>query len=112
MAICDWLTMSAEEIYGRHLALAHIHPLQTSWRGQPLKLLECSIAETQDGVPGTVTFDWKQRQLIVSCKDSSAVKVNRVKLPNKPAISAVDFLNGYLKKLCKNMWRFNDDLKS
>ncbi|KAF4522726.1 hypothetical protein B566_EDAN010933 [Ephemera danica] len=106
MAVCDWAKMSGEEVYARHRALTHLHPLQTTWQGKPLRLLECAPAESRDGEPGSLGFDWQARELVVTCRERSAVRVRRLKLPGKAAISAVDFFNGYMNKVARSLWRF------
>lgn len=107
MAECHWRTMRADQVYAHHLALGHLYPLQTTWQGHAIKLLECTlIDERRDGDVGMLAFDWQRKQLTVTCQDNSVLHVGKVKLSGKPSISAVDFLNGYLKQVPKHLWRF------
>ncbi|XP_022202559.1 methionyl-tRNA formyltransferase, mitochondrial [Nilaparvata lugens] len=65
-----WNNQTAQQVYNRHRALAHIHPLTTWWYGRPVRLQNISLAP----VSQQTTFK-PQNSTASSCK------------------SALDFLN-------------------
>ncbi|RZF37380.1 hypothetical protein LSTR_LSTR009731 [Laodelphax striatellus] len=43
-ALLSWNSQSAQQIYNRHRALAHVHPLTTWWYGRPVRLHHIALA--------------------------------------------------------------------
>jgi methionyl-tRNA formyltransferase len=110
MSACSWNASSADEIYAQYLALNHLYPLYATWQDQPIRFLDCEVAEKCSGDPGDIKFDYHNKRLIVGCHNNTSIRVKHVKIPGKSKISALDFSNGYLKKVSKELWKFGPGL--
>lgn len=104
--------MSAAEVYRRHLALGFVHPLQAEWQGQPFKILDCSPFESNSAgpSPGEISFSKKLKQLEVQCDRNSVLAVKQLKLAGRKPLTAMDFVNGFLKRVPKLSWKFGNGL--
>lgn len=98
--------MSSTQVYNLDRALKTLYPLQTSWNGVTVKLLDVVKTEgssVSDGyTPGFVMFDKVNKVLKVLCADRKWICVKNVRVVGKPVMSAVDFNNGYINKLSKD----------
>ncbi|CAB3388724.1 Hypothetical predicted protein [Cloeon dipterum] len=109
MSCCKWAEMTASQLHRRHLALHHVFPLHADWQGQTVKFLECSPMEKTSSLsPGFVDFSKKHRHLEVTCNKQSVLTVNQLKLSGKKVMSAMDFVNGFLKKVPVDLWKFGN----
>lgn len=91
--------MSALQIYDLYRALYSFKSIQTTFRGEQVKLLEISkpnLELSDDHAAGHIKFSWKCKKLVVSCYDGSVIKVSKL-IIGKKALSASDFNNGFLK---------------
>nr|CAG4641969.1 EOG090X0BM2 [Eurycercus lamellatus] len=106
----DWSTLNASQVYNRWRATKHLFKLQTSFRGEVVKLdgaeppttrLDQSavkVEEAELSSPGRILFDRRRNLLLVRCKQDWA-SFGLVTLPRRPVVRAIDFSNGYLRKL-------------
>uniref|UniRef100_A0A0A9WJL9 methionyl-tRNA formyltransferase n=1 Tax=Lygus hesperus TaxID=30085 RepID=A0A0A9WJL9_LYGHE len=47
MSKVDWSMMDALQIFNLHRAIGHLHPLKTTWHGQPIRLLDVRVDDTK-----------------------------------------------------------------
>lgn len=93
--------MSALEVYDLHRALYSFKSLTTTFRKEPVKLLEVSKNESEEDhvvEPGHIKYSWKLKKILVGCKDGKSIGVSKLSL-SKKTMSASDFRNGFLSKL-------------
>lgn len=104
--------MSAAEVYRRHLALGFVHPLHADWQGESIKILDCFPLDSNLGssAPGEITFSKKLKQLEVTCDRDSVLAVKQLKLAGRKPLTAMDFVNGFLKRVPKLSWKFGNGL--
>lgn len=97
-----WEKMDSVKVYNLSRALKTLYPLQTSWNGVTVKLLDvCKLEEssTDDNCePGFVVFDKVKKILKVLCADRKWICVKSVRVAGKSVMSAADFNNGYVNK--------------
>jgi methionyl-tRNA formyltransferase len=110
MAACKWNEMDAVELYRRHLALGHVHPLQAEWQGQQVKFSDCLPLENSvsDALPGAIAYSRTLKQLEVTCDKNSVLAIKQLNVPGRKPLTAMDFVNGFLKKVSKDLWRFGN----
>ncbi len=104
--IIDW-HLSATEIERRVRAYTPWPGTQTTWRGQPFKIIAAHVLSdadqpplelAHDAVPGTVVT-WGRgaaQRLAVVCGDRSALALDVVQLPGKRAAAAADVARGQM----------------
>nr|CAG4649612.1 EOG090X0BM2 [Scapholeberis mucronata] len=104
----DWNSMTAAQIYNRWRALRHLFKLQTSFRGENVKLNEIEPPSTVPPPPpvmssnlverpGRIVVDRQRNLIFVRCQDWW-VAIRLVTPHRRPVMSAIDFFNGYLQK--------------
>ena len=111
----DWAVSSASQIYNRWRALQHKFKFWTTFHGDyirldamqpPLSRLPSTVnlqrnfgvaEEPSDVGAGRVVVDRKQNLLLIRCREDWA-PFRSVTINKKPAMSAMDFANGYLYK--------------
>lgn len=95
--------MDSIQVYNLARALKGLYPLQTSWNGIGVKLLEVAtskeISSQVNHKPGFVMYDKNEKVLKVLCTDKKWICVKRIGVTGKPVMSATDFSNGYLNKV-------------
>ncbi|ORX99581.1 Methionyl-tRNA formyltransferase [Basidiobolus meristosporus CBS 931.73] len=99
MALIDWKEQSAEEIYRRFRAIGAKFPLTSTFRDSAIQLMNIRMvepsADISDACPGTIILDRASHSIQVVCKEGTMIQCDMVKLENKKACSAKDFINGY-----------------
>ncbi|XP_044300935.1 methionyl-tRNA formyltransferase, mitochondrial [Varanus komodoensis] len=104
MSCIQWEEQSAEQVLRMHRALGEVMPLQTLWKGTPVKLLDFvqveaspdfadRLAKEDEAVPGSLFYHKQLQTLVIRCKDSW---VGAKGIILKKKLSAADFYNGYL----------------
>lgn len=100
-----WNKMSSNQVHNLARALKGLYPLQTTWKGNVVKLLEVFRCEENAVIdycdnyrPGFVMYDKNEQTLKVLCADRKWVSVKKVGVVGKPVMSATDFNNGYVNK--------------
>ncbi|XP_071646363.1 methionyl-tRNA formyltransferase, mitochondrial isoform X1 [Temnothorax longispinosus] len=102
IAVVKWDEMTAKNVYDLHRALLGSYSLKTKFDGTGIKLLDVrqtSISSTgvkNADVPGFAKFDWKSKQLIVTCKGPSWISVTKVIVEKCSVMSAQAFANGFI----------------
>lgn len=98
----QWNEMNSVRVYNLARALKGLYPLQTSWNGITVKLLDV-VRPTESDIdrnykPGFVKYDKIEKLLKVLCADSKWICVKSVRVAGKSIMSAMDFNNGYINK--------------
>ncbi|XP_077266069.1 methionyl-tRNA formyltransferase, mitochondrial isoform X2 [Temnothorax americanus] len=102
ISVVKWDEMTAKNVYDLHRALLGSYSLKTKFDGTGIKLLDVrqtSISSTgvkNADVPGFAKFDWKSKQLIVTCKGPSWISVTKVIVEKCSVMSAQAFANGFI----------------
>ncbi|XP_071556094.1 methionyl-tRNA formyltransferase, mitochondrial isoform X1 [Temnothorax nylanderi] len=102
ISVVKWDEMTAKNVYDLHRALLGSYSLKTKFDGTGIKLLDVrqtSISSTDvknADVPGFAKFDWKSKQLIVTCKGPSWISVTKVIVEKCSVMSAQAFANGFI----------------
>ncbi|XP_059488913.1 methionyl-tRNA formyltransferase, mitochondrial [Neocloeon triangulifer] len=109
MSACVWTELSAAQLHHRHLALHHVHPLHADWHGQQIKFLDCVPCErSTDSAPGLISFSKKSKHLEVACNENSVLAIKSLQLKGKKMMTAMDFVNGFLKRVPRDLWKFGN----
>ncbi|KAJ8922037.1 hypothetical protein NQ315_008677 [Exocentrus adspersus] len=114
-AVIHWESMTSREVYNRERALTSLFPLTTSWHGIPVKLIgvtdfsEIGVSDVDGALlkPGFVKYDRERKVLMVVCANRTWVGVGKVGVYGRKAMRAVDFDNGYIKKVAVHNRYFN-----
>ncbi|KFZ67883.1 hypothetical protein N338_05156, partial [Podiceps cristatus] len=99
-----WEEQTAAQIIQLHRAIGSMFPLQTLWKGTPVKLrdfvevdsipgLADQILNDSEAVPGSLLYHKVSQTLMARCKEGW-VGIKTVTL--KKQLTAVDFYNGYM----------------
>lgn len=95
--------MTALQIYNLYRALYSYKPLVTNWNNHSIKLIDIKLEETSSKdtiiAPGTIEYVKRTKQLRVYCSDGRCVIVNKLGIEGKRIMTAMEFTNGYIKKL-------------
>lgn len=98
--------MDSVQVYNLARALKGLYPLQTSWNGIAIKLLDVFRSEkctdAKNYKVGFVMYDKTENILKVLCIDRKWLCVRRVCVTGKPIMSAIDFNNGYINQVDVN----------
>ncbi len=99
--------MSALQVYDLYRATYSFKPLQTSFRGENVKLLEISKTEhsSDDQVPGQIHYLNKLKKLIVTCGDGNSIEIIKLSFGRK-TMSGRDFNNGFVCKISAKERKF------
>lgn len=96
-----WNEMTALNIFDLYRALYSFKNLTTTFRNEPLKIVEiaksANLIQKDGKKPGHVRFCWKTKRLLVRCADDRDVEIVKLSI-GKKVMSASDFNNGFLKK--------------
>lgn len=98
--------MTAQQVYDLYRALFSYKRLMTSWRGEPVRIVEMTLlpatanpqTEVKQHAPGTVEYCRHSGHLRVWCADGRCVGIRRLRMMAKPEFTATTFSNGYLQK--------------
>ncbi|XP_013118630.2 methionyl-tRNA formyltransferase, mitochondrial [Stomoxys calcitrans] len=110
----DWNHLTAAEVCNRYRALYGFKSLTSKFQMKTIELLELSMPpENSDQhlskplpAPGFLTYHRERKCLRVQCANNTFVEVHRLRVEGKKAMSAMDFNNGFLKKLQKYEMEF------
>lgn len=110
--------MTSTDVYNLYRALYSFKPLETTYRGERVKMFELCKAvdfqpapEVADAEPGSISYCKAAKTLFVKCQDSCFVGVKKLSI-GKKKMSAADFHNGFLSKVESSEKIFKSDLKS
>ena len=82
----------------------------TNLGNELVKINEISLKEddfsppTQE--PGYVEYSWKDKCLKVACSDRKYIRIHQLSISGRKIMSAIDFNNGFLKKIPKENRKF------
>lgn len=87
----DW-NKTSTEIYNQFRAFFLWPGIWTTWKGQTLKITDCSPFENQssDKSPGTILD-----QGVIVCGRGTTLQISRLQLAGKNETGILEFLNGY-----------------
>ncbi|XP_040426073.1 methionyl-tRNA formyltransferase, mitochondrial [Cygnus olor] len=99
-----WEEQTAAQVIRLHRAIGSMFPLQTLWKGSPVKLMNFvevdnipdladQVLNDDEAVPGSLLYHKVSQTLIARCKEGW-VGIKTVVLKKK--LRAVDFYNGYM----------------
>ncbi|XP_075145298.1 methionyl-tRNA formyltransferase, mitochondrial isoform X2 [Haematobia irritans] len=104
----DWNQLSATEVHNRHRALFGFKSLTSKFQMKTIELLELDLPPPNTvqisnsmSSPGSLIYHKERKCLIVECAKNTFIEVYRLRMEGKKAMSALDFNNGFLKKLQK-----------
>ncbi len=91
----DW-NRTAEQIHNQIRAFTPWPGTYTTLNGKLFKILKAKPFETTEirGTPGIIYYQ-DNKQLLISCGESSVLEVEELQLEGKKAMSAADFMRGY-----------------
>ena len=105
--------MSSQDVYNRHRALYSFKVLSSKFLKKSIELLEVNLPHasvrnpfTQESPPGSVEYHKEHKCLYVKCANNTFIEVTKVRVEGRKAMSAIDFNNGFLKKLSKTEMEF------
>ncbi|XP_020294744.1 methionyl-tRNA formyltransferase, mitochondrial-like isoform X5 [Pseudomyrmex gracilis] len=111
-----WDAMTAKNVYDLYRGLLGLYPLTTKFDDRTIKLLDIqqvtkptNAMNPEDDTPGSVKFDKISKTLIVTCKGLSWVSINKIRIAGRPAMSAVDFQNGFMRNKMQKQIRFQSE---
>ncbi|XP_067619426.1 methionyl-tRNA formyltransferase, mitochondrial isoform X2 [Eurosta solidaginis] len=102
----NWSQISAEQLYRRFRALFGFKHLNTIFQKKAVQLISVKLPdkESADGPLanaecGRFLYDRNRCCLLVRCAENSIVEVHQIRIEGKKIMSAMDFNNGFLKKM-------------
>lgn len=108
--------MTATDIYNRYRALFTFKALNCKFLTKSLEMLEIKLPPaglkspfTVNHHPGTVEYIKERKCLQVKCANETFLEVFKLRVEGKKAMSAMDFNNGFLKKLNKSEIAFHSN---
>lgn len=107
-ATINWAEMSAETIRRRYRALYSLYPLYTTFNDRIVKIHKLELDLTLDNSrsspkpPGFVEFIWSNKHLKVHCLNGEYLIVSELAMEGKKIMNAIEFTNGFVKKLDAN----------
>ncbi|KAI8123012.1 hypothetical protein FF38_11658 [Lucilia cuprina] len=109
----DWPNMTAQDIYNRHRALYTFKALTCRFQTKSIEILEVKLPPATvkstfsiSSPPGSVEYRRERKCLQVKCAKETFVEIFRLRVEGKKAMNAIDFNNGFLKKLSKSEMEF------
>ncbi|XP_061400638.1 methionyl-tRNA formyltransferase, mitochondrial [Musca vetustissima] len=108
----NWNRLTALEVFNRHRALYGFKSLTSKFQQKSIELLEISLpaqtsaTEGSSSSPGSLSYHYKRKCLRVQCANNTFIEVHRLRIEGKKAMSAMDFNNGFLKKLQSSEMEF------
>lgn len=105
MANINFQVMTARYICNLYRALYSFKWLTAFWHKRRIKIRELELSSGMSEEPnpeklvGYVEYDKFNKYLRVYCSDGHFIRVKKIALEGKPAMTAADFNNGFLKKV-------------
>lgn len=109
--------MTGNEVYNRHRALYSFKTLMAKFQTKSIELLDIrmpSISTNQTfsnivSSPGSLMYNKERKCLMVQCSNNTFIEVHRLRVEGRKAMTALDFNNGFLKKLqkCEMEFQYN-----
>ena len=97
----DWQGNSSTEIIRKINALGSKYGTHTFLGGKRIKIHKAQIFESDINLdPGYISI--KDDQLVVFCKDASAILIEQVQMEGKNKVSGKDFMAGYISLIREN----------
>ena len=97
----DWQGNSSTEIIRKINALSSKYGTHTFLGGKRIKIHKAQSIESDINLdPGYISI--KDDQLVVFCKDASAVLIEQVQMEGKNKVSGKDFISGYISLIREN----------
>ena len=111
LSYLDWEKQTSQEAFDLYRALYGFRPVLTEFNGSVVKILDMKVLADhhfQAHHPkGLFLFDRDQSRLVVNCRENSSVAIERVQVIGKKPMSAIQFINGFVKKRPESEWVFN-----
>lgn len=113
LSYIDWERMAAREVFNLFRALYGFRPVLTEFHGNVVKLtdmevlLEDSLFEAHHP-RGFFIFDRTNNRLVVNCADGSTLSVRGLQVIGKKPMTAIQFINGFVKKRPLGEWVFTN----
>lgn len=113
LSYIDWERMDAREVFNLFRALYGFRPLLTEFDGNVVKLTDVEVHLEESPFEahhptGLFIFDRTNNRLIVNCTDRSSLAVRGLQVIGKKPMTAIQFINGFVKKRPLNEWVFNN----
>lgn len=94
--------MTSIEIYNLYRSLYSFKPITTHWHSQIIKLLkielEKSIPSNNEVKIGQIEYLKDEKCLRICCKDGRFIRIIQLGVEGKKLMSAIEFMNGFVKK--------------
>lgn len=96
--------MTSIEIYNLYRSLYSLKPITTHWHSQIVKLLKIELEKSvpdsgkPSALPGQIEYLKDEKCLRISCKDGGFIRIIQLGVEGKKLISAIEFINGFVKK--------------
>ncbi|XP_065367876.1 methionyl-tRNA formyltransferase, mitochondrial [Calliphora vicina] len=110
----DWKSMLAQDIYNRHRALFTFKALIAKFQTKSVEILDAKLPPSTLKSPfsmesphGALEYCKERKCLQVKCAKDTFVEVFLLRIEGKKAMKAIDFNNGFLKKLPKEEMKFH-----
>lgn len=111
----NWNNLTSLEVYNRYRALYGFKALTSKFQQKSIELLDISLPQEisagdsfkSDSSPGSLVYHYKRKCLRVQCANHTFIEVHRLRVEGKKAMSAMDFNNGFLKKLQTSKMEFH-----
>lgn len=112
LSYLDWQSMSAREAFDLFRALYGFRPILTEFNGNVVKLIDMDVVAEgspfqADQPKGLFLFDRANNRLVVNCSGDSSVFIKGLQVMGKKPMTAIQFINGFVKKRPENEWIFN-----
>lgn len=105
--------MSSQDIYTRYRALFTFKVLTSKFNTKSIELLDIRLPPSllkspfeEESPPGSVEYHKERKCLHVKCAHNTFVEVFQLRIVGKKVMNAIDFNNGFLKKLPKTKREF------
>lgn len=114
LSYIDWDGQSAREVFNLYRALYGFRPVLTEFHGSVVKLLDMEVVMQQQeskgshGRLGSFIFDRSNNRLVVNCRGNSCVAIRMLQVLGKKPITAMQFVNGFVKKRPESEWVFDN----
>lgn len=114
LSYINWDTMNAQEVFNLFRSLYGFRPTLTLFDNHIVKLLDMEIVNfsfpldsPQHHIKGAFLFDRPSNSILVNCSENTCVAIKSLQIMGKKPITAVQFLNGFVKKRPESEWIFN-----
>lgn len=111
LSYVNWESQSARQVFNLFRALYGFRPVLTEFHNSVVKLLDIKVVDQvvnpHPTPTGSFIFDRTNNRLVVSCSDSrEAVAIRTLQVMGKKPITAIQFINGFVKKRPESEWVF------